>query len=307
MAAPQIHPAQPPSRPPVLGVTPYDVASSALMAVLFATVVAVVWFTFAWAMSRMREPVEAVPLDIVELPGGDPEGAIDETLRVDSPDPESPDAAAGEITDDSPDLPPEAETQETLENVQNLAADVQTQVEQEFELAPQTVGKRGSASGTGRRALGMGPGKKGFPREQRWFVRFNDGQTLDEYAAQLDFFGIELGALLDGKRLVYISKLKAPGIVPRTVEGEVQESRLFMTWQGGQRKQADLKLFQKAGVDASQAVIFQFYPRSTENLLARLELAYRKRKVEEIRRTYFAVRNTEKGFEFYVSSQMYNN
>ena len=48
-----------------------------------------------------------------------------------------------------------------------------------------------------------------------------------------------------------------------------------------------------------------FYPKETEDRLARLELAYRKRPVNDIRRTFFAVNRVEGGYEFAVVHQTY--
>ena len=48
----------------------------------------------------------------------------------------------------------------------------------------------------------------GLPREQRWFIKFGDEESVDKYAEQLDFFGIELGALFpDRGELIYLSKM----------------------------------------------------------------------------------------------------
>jgi len=130
--------------------------------------------------------------------------------------------------------------------------------------------------------------------------------NLDEYARQLDFFGIEFGAIVDGK-LVYLSKLASPSPIVRTAAGGADEKRLYMTWQGGSRKQADLQLFQKAGIAVGNGVIFQFYPKDTEDRLARLELAYRSRRANDIRRTYFTVQRIAGGggYEFTVAHQTY--
>jgi hypothetical protein len=136
----------------------------------------------------------------------------------------------------------------------------------------------------------MGPGKSGFPREQRWFVRFSEGSTLNEYARQLDFFGIELGALLPGGRMVYLSDVTSDRPKVREATSGADEQRLYMTWQGGERRKADLELFRKAGVDIAGGIVFHFYPPATEAMLARLERDYRNRPADQIRRTYFVVR-----------------
>jgi hypothetical protein len=47
---------------------------------------------------------------------------------------------------------------------------------------PVASGRRASKLATGGPGLGFGPGAGGFPREQRWSIVYNPGQTLDEYA-----------------------------------------------------------------------------------------------------------------------------
>jgi hypothetical protein len=79
-----------------------------------------------------------------------------------------------------------------------------------------------------------------------------------------------------------------------------------MTWQGGTRKQADIQLFRRAGIEVGNSVIFQFYPKPIENQLAVLERDFaRGRPTREIRKTYFTVNRAGRGYEFAVKSQTY--
>ncbi len=296
MSTPKPAPDAPPI--PVMQVTRYDLVSSLLMAVTGGLSVCAAIVGFAWFATRLPKPNPPVPVEIIESPGGAPDGFLGETLRVDSPAEESPDAAPGEVSNE------ESEVEATLDSVTEMADEAVIQTEKQFELGarPATTGKPGSAHGIGRKALGQGPGVGGFPREQRWFIRYADQQTLEEYGRQLDFFGVELGAIVDGK-LAYLAKLSAERPVLRTTTSGAAENRLYMTWQGGGRRTADLQLFQRAGIDVGGGLIFQFYPKNTENILARLELDYKNRRAMEIRRTYFAVRKIAAGYEFYVTRQ----
>jgi hypothetical protein len=287
----------PPS--PVIRVTRYDQVSSWLISFVAALGGAVFFLAVLWVSLRPSTHPKAVPVEIVELAGGVEDGAVDETLRVDSPEEAAPDATLADVA------APEAEIQETLDNVMELANEATNQAEKQYEFDTRNAGKSGSAKGTGRRALGLGPGDAGIPREQRWFISFSDHATLSEYAAQLDFFGIELGALTADGKIVYLSKLKSPKPVTRTANRGSDEQRLYMIWQGGSRRKADLQLFSKAGLDVGDTVIFQFYPKETEDLLAKLERSYRNRLTAEIRRTYFAVQPADNGFEFAVTRQIY--
>src|SRR5262249_48124894 len=212
----------------------------------------------------------------------------------------TPEAGAREAAAEDP------EVRESRDSVLDSPEAAATQTSRQFDMGVRNpAGQPGSAEGTGRRPLGSGPGSGGgFPREQRWLVRFGDQANLEEYARQLDYFGIEFGAVV-GEKLVYISKLASARPQMRTATGGADEKRLYMTWRGGGRKQADLQLFRKAGVEVGAGVIFHFYPKETEDRLARLELAYRNRRANDIRRTFFSVNRVEGGYEFSVAHQTY--
>ena len=286
---------------PVMRTTQYDKASAGMLATVagllgFTALLVAIWFT-----NRLPSAPEPVPIEIVEMPGGYEDGEPDETLELESPEEEVPDPAIAETTDD------QSQIQEMLETIVELSDSASQQVEMVIQSdAAANSGKVGSASGTGKRPLGMGGGGKGgFPREQRWMIKFDDGD-LDTYAKQLDFFKIELGALFPDGRLVFIKDMSKSKPSKREVKTGKGEDRLYMTWRGGTRKQADAALFKKAGIpNAQNAMLMHFYAPETEQLLARTEVAYRNRKSAEIRRTYFNVRKDGAGFKFVVTSQSY--
>ncbi|MFN0195114.1 MAG: hypothetical protein ACKVT0_00080 [Planctomycetaceae bacterium] len=288
--------------PPVLKVTRFELLSSQMVAVVIFLAIAVSSLGAYWFANRLPRPRDPVPVEMVEMPGGSEDGAIDETLNVDSPEPETQDPSMAEVEAE------ETQIQETLENVVDIAQEATNQVEQQFQQDALNTGKVGSVKGTGRRALGAGPGKSGFGREQRWFVRWGDRDSLEIYASQLDFFGIELGILQADGKIVYISKLSDEKPQSRTIDTGKDEKRLFMTWQGGDRKKADMQLIEKArkaGVQVGEGLIFHFYPPQIEAMLADIERKYRNKKPDEIRRTYFAVRGSNNDYEFYVSRQTF--
>lgn len=284
---------------PELRVTRYDQVSSWLIALVGGLGLAVFSLTVAWISIQPVAVREPVPVEIVEVSGGVEDGSVEESLQLESPEPETEQASLAEEDAAEPEI------QETLDNVMDVADEATNQAEKQFEFQTRNAGKTGSASGTGRRALGMGSGKGGVPREQRWFVSYNDRDTLDEYGKQLDFFGIELGLLTTDGRLIYLSKLSQPVPVVRTTSTGKGENRLYMTWQGGARRRADLQLFQRAKIDPGQSVLMQFYPPQIEKQMVRLEVDYKKRTLPEIRRTYFSTRTTETGYEFFVTRQTY--
>ena len=301
----------PVAKRPILRVTRYDLVFASLLAIVLGTLVIVLVLTLLWISNRLPKPELAAAMELVEMPGGSPEGFAGETgLDVDSPGDISEDPSLGEdpLLSELPDegLPAE-ESFDAIVNSADAAVQSAQQVTQNLEVGTVSTGSGGSSTGSGRKALGLGPGKSGFPREQRWFVRFSEGGTLGEYSRQLDYFGIELGALLPGGRMIYLSDVNSDRPKVREATSGADENRLYMTWQGGERRKADIALFRKAGADIGGAIVFHFYPPQTEAMLARLERDYRNRPADQIRRTYFVVRRTGSGFEyaFEVTRQTY--
>jgi len=285
---------------PVLRETLFDRVSSWSIALFFGIAGLCFCVVTAWVSNRLPPPPQTVPVELIEAPGGFEDGSPDETLRVDSPEPESRDASFVDTASDK------TEIAEAMESVAEFSDTAAQQVQQQFDTAPQNSGKPGSARGTGRKGLGIGPGTGGMPREQRWFVRFSDKTGVEEYAKQLDFFGIELGALLPDGRLAYVSKLTQAAPAVRYATGGAGEQRLYMTWQGGDRRSADVELFKRANVSVNlDTVIFHFYPKATESILVRLEYDYRSRPLSQIRRTYFGVEQAGRGYQFTVLRQVY--
>src|SRR6056297_2832603 len=239
---------------PEMRVTEYDRISSLMMAVVLGLIGLVGLLTMTWLMNRPAEEEAVVPVELVDFPGGVEDGAVDETLLVESPEDPVPDASQEDVPDE------EVEVEEIFETVTELADVSAEQVLRQYETDPQSSGKVGSREGTGRRALGAGGGQSGLPREQRWYIQFANQRDVEEYARQLDFFGIELGTIQPDGTLVYLSNLSQANPTTRKVSTGKNERRLYMSWQGGQLKSADRKLFQKAGIDVTASRVLHFYP-----------------------------------------------
>jgi hypothetical protein len=288
--------------PPVIQVTRYDEVSSWMITIFAGLLALCLVVVMVWASNRLPKPPEPVPVEMLELPGGFEDGNPDETLKVDSPEPERADASMAETPSE------QTEIEKTMETALQMSEAAAQQVQPQFDVGVQSTGKPGSASGTGGRPLGSGPGLGGFSREQRWFVRFGERDAVEEYARQLDFFKIELGALLPDGRLAYLSKMSTPAPQIRYVQTGASEKRLLMTWQGGERRGADLELFQKAGLGVSpDAPMMHFYPPDLESKLAELEKSYRNKSPKQIRRTYFSVVRAGGGYQLRVTRQLYLN
>lgn len=282
---------------PVIKVTLYDMITSFLISaggLLAATLVILIAI---WLASRIPTRVLLDPI----MTAGD--GGFEDGEENATPDVESP-----EDPTDDPSVSNDEDVTELMEITDPVmeASDTAAQlVEPSAFTDDRNSGNPGSAEGTGGRPLGTGGGGRGgTPREQRWFVSFADKGDLKSYARQLDFFKIELGVMFPAEsRLVYMNNISADRPTTREVKTGDNEKRLFMNWEGGDRKEADAELFQKAGVDARPGVILHFYPAELEQTLARLELSYANRASAQIRRTYFQVKRAGDGFEFTVTEQ----
>ena len=139
-------------------------------------------------------------------------------------------------------------------------------------------------------------------RQDRWSILYNQGQTPEEYARQLDSLGIEL-AVVSGKQMTYVSHFSQDVPAKRVAGSGVGDKRLYFLWRGQGRKGSDLALLRKAGIEVGDNVILQFYPPGVEQKLAQLEARYKGRTPAEIRRTQFHVVQVGNGYDFEVAAQ----
>ena len=288
-----------------MAVTRYDRISSFLLTVVIGLIACFLAAVIFWYSTRPpAPPQQLLPLELLTVTGGGiPDGEVGDTPNIESPLPENPNATAAN---------PEVES----DQVQSRMASVVTFAERAAEIVPLTDsatntpdaapgGVGGSWKGTGRRPLGEGPGNGGgVAAELRWYIKFADDVSLEEYTKQLDFFGIEFGAVLPEGKIVYLSKLSGNAVRRESTSGK-DEKRLYMTWLGGSRKQADLKILEKNGVPTVGINILHFYPKETEQLLANVEFQFAKRHPGEVRRTYFVVKPDNPGYKFVVTQQSY--
>lgn len=291
-------------RAPHIKTTKYDVAIAALTTSAMFAVVALIVMIIIWLSNLLPSPQKKQVIMLPPGDGGYEDGDPNATPNVESPEDASDDPSlANEETDVT-------ELEEVVEQVVDVAEDASAVVAPNEFTGSKNTGSPGSADGTGGRPLGTGGGGRGgTKREQRWVVEFADKGDLRSYAAQLDFFGIELGAIFrDDGRLIYMGNMSADQPTTREIkEGAAGgEQRLFMNWAEGSedRRKADVELFQKAGIDASDAGILHFYTSETETLMATIEQEFGGHTAEEIRKTYFRVRKAGSGYEFFVHKQL---
>ena len=124
---------------PVMRVTLYDWVSSWAISLFVGLLITCSLVLVVWLTNRLPKPPDAVPVELVELPGGFENGSPDETLRVDSPEPETRDASPAEMADD------QIEIAEAVEAVVELSESATQQVQQQFETGIQNSGKVGSS------------------------------------------------------------------------------------------------------------------------------------------------------------------
>ena len=298
------------AEPRVRGESPHDRVTSMLMACVLWALMVVGWLALISMTQAAYETRVTAPLEIVEVfggGGGSPDGEVGESESVNVPGAAPGDQASNNEADASEFEAPSVESQPS--GMLDAAADVGgTMAEVNLgatmpNSGAVASGKRASRIGTGRVGFGNGMGGDGgVRREDRWKIIYNPGQTLDEYARQVDSLGVELATINGPNTLIYASSFSSP--TPRTRIAPSQgDDRLYFAWMGQGRKASDVGLLQKAGIEVGDKPILQFYPKGVEQTLAQLEVGYKGRQPIEIRVTSFRVAPKGSGYGFEVVDQ----
>lgn len=175
------------------------------------------------------------------------------------------------------------------------------------------VAMEGAGRGDSRPPGPLGEGEDVVPRFERWELKFQS-KGLQPYAAQLDFYNIELACVGGGVETVdYATNLStSPQQHSGTSEAENKRARLYFQWrQDGPLKQFDRQLLEQAGVRTSGRNLLKFIPKELEDRLAVAEMqaanAAGHKSVKEIAKTIFESRAASSGggFEFVVTEQRY--
>jgi hypothetical protein len=301
--------AEPAPEPKVHGESPYDKVTSFLMAAVMGAIMVVSWLGLVYMVNQAYASRVTAPLQIIEVfggGGGSPDGTPGSTEKIDIAGADAAAAAsnneevAGDFEEPSLQQTPTGMLDTVSEAGQSLA---------EVDLGdvmpsggPVASGKRASKIGTGGPGLGFGPGDGGVAAEQRWSIVYDQGQSADDYARQLDALGVEMAVVAGPEQLLYVSNFSSPTPTKRQGTGR-GDHRLYFLWQGRGRKQSDIALLKKAGVEVGEGVVFQFYPVAAERRLAELEVRYKGRQPAEIRVTRFTVVASGNSFDFKVVAQ----
>jgi hypothetical protein len=298
VASPPSQTPQKPSKrvvvPGSMQVSKYDQVSSLLISLLMLIGFVVLLMFLIWLSSQFNFRREPVPVTFAEELGGGGKGNM-------SPNSEQ---QLDEVTPEEVADLQEVQVDKTLESISAAVAEQMPNLE--AMVGASGLGN-GEGPGTGD-SRGPGPGGPGTATQlPDWEVRFK-ATSLEEYAKQLDFFGIELGALGGGKSTVdYAASLSKARPDIRSTNGK-GEGRRYLMWRKGPLARADKDLLQKAGIDAESRTVLQFLPPPTEKKMADLEIAHAKgKRTHEIRRTVFGVKGTPGNYQFYILEQDYRN
>jgi hypothetical protein len=274
-----------------LGVSAYDRTSSLLIALLILVGMFVLGLVIIYLTLQLVDRSVTVPVSLAEATR--PSNAAMGVARdIEPPGIEqAPELAV-------PQLP------ETLSAIADAVASREALLAEEA-LQAYLDASRGEGLGDGRQA---GPGGEGaverVPRWERWQIRYLSPESVDVYARQLDFFGIEVGALGTDNQVHYAYNLSKPSPDVR-VGSPAEENRIRFTWRSGALEAADRQLLQRAGIRSGIRAVLQFIPPELEARLLALEQGYKGRDVNEIRRTVFRVEPDGEGYVFRVDAQEY--
>ncbi len=274
-----------------LKVSAYDRVAGCLVALLVFVGSIVLILLILWLSSRLFATQAAVPILMEEIGTG--EGGLGGGMQLDAPQADE----LGEETDlEEPSL------EETL-SVVTEAVGTRVALLEDPTLTEQPLTGRGGSTGDGR-VPGIGSGPGGSGRARRWEVRFMEGNTLESYARQLDYFGIELGVLLPDNKVQYVYNLTKTR--PDTRIGPAdQEKRYYLTWRSGALQEADRELLRRAGINPQGKLILKFLPPKLEAQLLQMERARAGNNYKRVRTTFFGVASEGSGYKFYVIDQSY--
>lgn len=198
----------------------YDRVAGMLLALLTLLGVLVSIMLVAWLTNRIFATQAAVPVTMEEI-------GTDEDPWGPGNDIEPPPAGENDVAEEEP--------EEVLNAVADAVATHLAMLETPVSGA-KDEGGIGLGGGHGRGGGGTGHGRKGHPR--RWELMFDRGLTLETYAKQLDFFGIEMGVLMPDKRIEYAARLTRSRPDRRTGPADA-EKRYYLTWKRGELEKAD--------------------------------------------------------------------
>ncbi|MDB5351108.1 MAG: hypothetical protein JWN86_2355 [Planctomycetota bacterium] len=301
-------PEEKPFEPKVHGESTYDRVSSMLISVVVGTAMIVGWLWLVYFANQAYASPTPAAVEIVEVTGGGaPDGDITGTGEANPNAGEQTSSGTSNPSEDASGFDEPQDQATSTPVLDAMATNSDGEVSDGAVDTPRggavSMGPKGSRlGGNGIVGLGQGgPGSGGVTRAQRWVFVAPPGQTADDYARQLDYFKVELGTPGSGNTVKYASNFAS---APITRTGlPANEKRLYISWQGQARKQFDIELMRKAGIDPGGPIL-QFFPPELTNNLAQMEVRFKGRQPIEIAQTRFTVQPAGGGgFAFVVMDQ----
>jgi hypothetical protein len=277
-----------------LRISRFDVVTSFFMALILFIGTFVLMLFIIWLTSRWSFPPRAIE-PIIENPAGRGDNA--EGFERDFEPP-----GAEEVEELM-----EPTLQDTLEAVTDAVSKVAGALVTNDSQATATTA--GTGAGDSRPPGPEGEGEDIIPRFERWQLNFS-ARDIRQYATQLDFYQIELGAIGGSIQGVDVAKNLAGSAQKYRIEDTEGEKRLYFMWNSpSPLMEFDRQLLQQASIELPNRQMLKFIPKDLENLLAQIELEYSTSKghpsVTEIAKTVFESKPEGSGYKFEVVSQRY--
>ncbi len=276
-----------------LRVSRFDMVTSFLTSLLVFVANLAAGVLLVWLTSHWRLPVPDVVVSLERPSGTQNAPGVEEDFEPPGVD------EVEELLE--PALPDSLEA--VTDAVSTLAASTETQSLLEVASKSQQLGDH--------RQPGLpSDGQKMIPRYLRWQLDFQ-ARDLASYAAQLDFFRMELGVVggsVPGVDLVYDL---VDGPRSRHQENPESETRLYFMWTGASPlMRFDEELVRRSGVPLTGRQIIRFIPKDLEHeTLAKLELEYARARgyesVDQIAKSVFTCEPDGDGYRFRVTNQRY--
>lgn len=197
----------------------------------------------------------------------------------------------------------EPQLADAMEAVTEAASSVQARVQ----AIDGNAALMGSGTGPGdSRASGPGGGGNAdaIAPHERWEINYSTS-SLKAYAAQLDFFGIELGAVHRSKSDITYAKALSKAKPDTRTGYRDEEDRVYFSHVNKTLREYDRQLLENARPDITKGrLLVQFYPAATYKQLFDAEaLKKGNRPSESIRKTVFEVTGSGGSYAFKVISQ----
>ncbi|TWU07996.1 ABC transporter ATP-binding protein [Stieleria varia] len=276
-----------------LRISKFDIVTSLFLSLILFIGAFVLMMFIIWLLSGKPKPRPLAPL--IENPAG--RGENPEGFERDFEPPGAEEVE--ELTE-----PTLADTIEAVTDaVSSVAASLTTTD------TNATASTSGTGAGDSRPPGPEGEGDDIIPRWERWELQFT-AKNPNEYAKQLDFHRIELGAFGGGQNTIDTASNLSTNPTKKTNTNPPSEERIYFSWKTQTPLiQYDRQLLGQAGVQLQGRNIVRFIDAELENVLAHAELEYAKSKsyqsVTQIAKTVFECKAGGDGYVFEVVSQRY--